>query len=41
MATFLLDRWYEVIGVVADVPTARDLGAPPVSLVYHVARPGT
>jgi putative ABC transport system permease protein len=36
----VLDRWYEVIGVVADVPKARTLGAPMVSLVYHVAAPG-
>jgi putative ABC transport system permease protein len=36
----VLDRWYEVIGVVADVPEARTLGAPPVSLVYHAAAPG-
>ena len=35
-----LDRWYEIVGVVADFPTVRTLGVEGVSRVYHAAAPG-
>jgi putative ABC transport system permease protein len=36
----VLDRWYEVIGVVPDFPTARTLDVERVLRIYHAASPG-
>jgi putative ABC transport system permease protein len=36
----VLDRWYEIIGVVPDFPTARTLDVERVMRVYHAASPG-
>jgi putative ABC transport system permease protein len=36
----VLDRWYEIVGVVPDFPMARSFGAPRVGRLYHAAAPG-
>ncbi len=33
----VLDRWYEIVGVVPDFPTTRSLDPRPVSRLYHAA----
>jgi putative ABC transport system permease protein len=33
----VLDRWYEIVGVVPDFPTIQSLNAQPVSRIYHAA----
>jgi hypothetical protein len=35
-----LNRWYEIVGVVQDFPTARTLDQHRVSRLYHAAAPG-
>jgi predicted permease len=36
----VLERWYEIVGVVPDFPTSRTLDVDRVSRVYHAAAPG-
>lgn len=35
-----LNRWYEIVGVVQNFPTAKTLDARPVSRLYHATAPG-